>query len=151
LRARRDCNLRGTKQARFLILSDVLDREGIHTISAPPALHRSFALPTMTKHFLDETVSRRTVILIHDSSGGAAFSVKVHPHAKKNAVTGQLGDALKVSLTAPPTNGRANEACIEFFAKLLEVPQSSVTIASGRNKVVRVKGLTPTQVHERLR
>jgi hypothetical protein len=48
-------------------------------------------------------------------------------------------------LTAPPIDGRANHACIEFFAKLLKVPRSSVTIASGqssRNKVIRVAGLT---------
>ena len=70
-----------------------------------------------------------------------SFAVKVHPRAKKNAITGELGDALKISLTAPAQEGRANEACIEFFAKLLKVPRSSVTIASGqssRNKVIRV-------------
>ena len=76
---------------------------------------------------------------------GTTFVIKVHPRAKKNAITGEVGDALKVSLTEPPIEGRANEACIEFFAKLLKVPRSSVTIASGhssRNKVVRVVGLT---------
>ena len=86
-------------------------------------------------------------------SSGARFAVKVHPRAKKNAITGELGDALKVSLTSPPVEGRANEACIEFFAKLLKVPRSSVTIASGqtsRNKVIRVAGLTAQQVRERL-
>lgn len=79
--------------------------------------------------------------------------MKVHPRAKKNAVTGELGDALKVSLTTPPIEGRANEACIELFAKLLKVPRSSVTIASGqtsRNKVIRVAGLTADQVRARL-
>ena len=73
------------------------------------------------------------------------FAVKVHPRAKKNAITGELGDALKVSLTAPPVEGKANEACIEFFANLLKVPRSSVTIAAGqtsRNKVIRVTGLS---------
>jgi len=64
-----------------------------------------------------------------------------------------VGDALKVSLTAPPVEGRANEGCVDFFAKLLKVPRSSVTIASGqnsRNKVVRVAGLTAEQVRARL-
>jgi uncharacterized protein len=81
------------------------------------------------------------------------FALKVHPRAKKNAITGELGDALKVSLTTPPIEGRANEACVEFFAKLLKVPRSSVTIASGqtsRNKVIRIAGVTPQQVRERL-
>jgi len=50
----------------------------------------------------------------------STFAVKVHPRARKNAITGELGDALKVSLTAPPIEGNANEACIEFFAKSFE-------------------------------
>ncbi|MGH9493508.1 MAG: DUF167 domain-containing protein [Candidatus Sulfotelmatobacter sp.] len=93
------------------------------------------------------------MIPIHDSSLGISFAIKVHPHAKKNAITGELGDALKVSLIAPPTDGRANEACIEFFAKLLKVPRSSVTIASGqasRNKVIRVAGLCAAELRTRL-
>ena len=81
------------------------------------------------------------------------FAVKVHPRAKKNAITGELGDALKLSLTSPPLEGRANEACIEFFAKLLKVPRSSVTIASGqsrRNKVIRVSGVSAAEVRSRV-
>jgi uncharacterized protein (TIGR00251 family) len=67
---------------------------------------------------------------------------------------GEIGDALKLSLTTPPVEGRANEACIEFFAKLLKVPRSSVTIASGqtsRNKVIRVAGVTGRYVRDLLR
>jgi len=93
------------------------------------------------------------VIPIHESADAVSFAVKVHPRAKKNAVTGELGDALKVALTAPPIDGRANEACIEFFAKLLNVPRSSVTIASGqssRNKVIRVAGLSAEQLRKRM-
>jgi uncharacterized protein len=91
-------------------------------------------------------------ILDHDS--GATFSARVHPRAKKNAITGQRGDALKVSLTAPPVDGKANQACIDFFANLLEVPRSSVTIASGelgRNKVIRIAGLCGEQIRQKLK
>jgi uncharacterized protein len=94
------------------------------------------------------------VITIQENPEGVSFAIRVHPRGKKNAITGQLGDALKVSLTAPPVEGRANEASIEFFAKLLRVPRSSVTIASGltsRNKVIRVVGVTGEYVRERLR
>jgi hypothetical protein len=69
------------------------------------------------------------------------------------AITGEVGDALKVSLTAPPVDGKANAACIEFFAKLLKVLRASISIASGeasRDKVVRVAGLTSKQLGERL-
>jgi hypothetical protein len=89
------------------------------------------------------------MIAIQNSPSGAAFAVKVHPRAKKNAITGEVGGALKLSLTAPPADGKANQACIEFFAKLLKVPRSSVTIASGhasRNKVIRVAGLPADEV-----
>ena len=90
---------------------------------------------------------------IKDTPSGATFAVRLHPRAKKNAITGELGDALKLALTAPPVDRKANEACIEFFAKLLKVPRSSVTIAAGlnnRNKVIRVTGLTAQQVRDRL-
>jgi uncharacterized protein (TIGR00251 family) len=93
------------------------------------------------------------VISIHDTPSGSTFAVKIHPRARKNAITGKLGDALKVSLTAPPVEGRANEACIEFFANLLKVPRSSVTIASGqtsRNKIVHVVGISAEEVRRRL-
>ena len=94
------------------------------------------------------------MIPVRDISAGVAFTVKVQPRARKNAITGVVGDALKLALTAPPVDGRANEACIEFFANLLEVPRSSVTIASGetsRNKVIRVAGLSADEVQRRLR
>ena len=93
------------------------------------------------------------MLAIRESDDGVSFGVRVHPRAKKNAITGELGDALKVSLTTPPIDGRANEACIEFFAKLLKVPRSSVTIASGqnsRNKVIRVAGLSADELRKRI-
>ena len=93
------------------------------------------------------------MVVIRNSPTGVSFAVKVHPRAKKNAITGHVGDALKIALTAPPVDGKANTACIEFFAKLLNVPRSSVTIAAGqtsRNKVIRVAGLTAQQVRDRL-
>ena len=93
------------------------------------------------------------MIPIQESSSGVTFAVKVHPRSKQNFITGELGDALKVSLTAPPIDGKANEGCIEFFAKVLELPRSSVTIASGRSsrrKVIRVVGLSAEQVRKRI-
>jgi hypothetical protein len=93
------------------------------------------------------------MIPVYDTSAGASFVVKIHPRAKKNAITGEVGDALKLDLTAPPIEGRANQACIEFFANLLKVPRSSVTIASGqtsRRKAIRVAGLTAEELQRRL-
>ncbi len=93
------------------------------------------------------------MVAIHNSPTGATFAVRVHPRAKKNAITGEVGEALKVALTAPPVDGKANEACVEFFAKFLKVPRSSVTIAAGqtsRNKVIRVAGVTAQQIRDQL-
>jgi uncharacterized protein (TIGR00251 family) len=94
------------------------------------------------------------MIELKESPAGTTFAVKVHPRAKKNAITGEVGDALKLALTAPPVDNKANEACIDFFAKLLKVPRSSVTIAAGqtsRNKVIRVAGLSTEEVRQRLK
>jgi hypothetical protein len=90
---------------------------------------------------------------IEDGLAGVTFAVKLHPRARQNAITGELGDALKLSLSAPPVEGKANAACIEFFANLLKVPRSSVTIASGlssRRKVIRVSGISADEVRKRL-
>jgi uncharacterized protein (TIGR00251 family) len=93
------------------------------------------------------------MIRIHETANCVTFAVRVRPRARKNSITGELGDALKVALTAPPINGRANEACIEFFAKLFAVQRSAVSIASGRtshNKVIRVTGRSAEQVRSKL-
>jgi uncharacterized protein YggU (UPF0235/DUF167 family) len=71
------------------------------------------------------------MVSVHDPSAGVTFAVKVHPRAKRSAISGEVGDALKVSLTALPADGRANNACIGFFAKLLKVPRSSVVRVAG--------------------
>jgi len=93
------------------------------------------------------------LIPINQTPAGITFTVKVHPRARKNAVIGEVGDALKLSLTAPPVEGQANEACIAFLAKLLAIPRSSVTIAAGatsRRKLIRVTGLSAEQACSRL-
>ena len=94
------------------------------------------------------------VISIRDTPHGASFAIRVQPRARKNAILGEIGDALKISLTAPPVEGRANDACIDFLADFLKVPRSSITIAAGessRNKVIRVAGKTAADIAQRLR
>jgi uncharacterized protein len=93
------------------------------------------------------------LISIKESGDAMTFSVKVHPRGKKNAIISELDSALEGSLTAPPIDGRANEACIECFAKFLKAPRASVTIASGqtsRTKVIRVAGLSSEEVRSRI-
>ena len=93
------------------------------------------------------------MISIRETSQGATFTVRVQPRARRNAVVGEVGDALKIALTAPPIEGRANEACIELLAEFLKVPRSSVTIAAGetsRNKVIRIAGISAVELRRRL-
>lgn len=93
------------------------------------------------------------MIPIRDTPEGATFSMRVQPRARKNAVVGKIGDALKLAVTAPPTGDRANQACIEYLAEFLKVRRTSVTIAAGqasRNKVIRVAGLSADELRKRL-
>jgi hypothetical protein len=65
-----------------------------------------------------------------------------------------VGEALKVSLSAPPLDGRANAAVVEFFSEILSVPRASVQVVSGersRNKVIRVAGCSGSEVQRKLR
>jgi len=90
-----------------------------------------------------------TALPIADSKDGALFSVRVHPGARKSGITGIHADALKISLSTPPVDGRANEALIEFIAKWLGVTRAAVVIVSGqhaRSKRVRVTGVAATEV-----
>ncbi len=93
------------------------------------------------------------MIPLREGPDSVSFAVRVQPRARRNAILGQLGDALKIGLTAPPIDGHANQACIEFLADLLGLPRASVTIASGqssRNKVIRVTGISATELKKRL-
>src|SRR2546430_17120132 len=81
------------------------------------------------------------------------LSLRVQPRASRNAVVGWTGDTLNVRLTAPPVEGAANVACLEFLADLLDLPQSQLEILRGsrsRNKVVQITGLTRDEVRARL-
>lgn len=82
---------------------------------------------------------------------GLTFSIKVHPKARKNAITGVLGDALKLSLTAPPVDGKANDAVLRFFAELFSVPRSAVSIVNGetsRTKTICITGVPVEKVKD---
>jgi uncharacterized protein len=73
----------------------------------------------------------------------ARFAVRVKPGAKREAVGGRHGDALVVAVTAPPVDGKANEAVRKALAKTFGVRKQDVTIVAGergRDKVVEVPG-----------
>lgn len=91
---------------------------------------------------------------IRGGGTGAALAVRVVPGASKNEIAAILEDGtLRIRLTAPPLEGRANRALIEFLADVLDVPRSQVDIVAGensRNKLVSIIGVDPQTVQERL-
>ncbi len=90
---------------------------------------------------------------VRDTAQGAQFALRVQPRSSRNAIVGLVGDAVKLAITAPPVDGKANQAAIDFLAELFRVPKSSVTIVSGetgRNKLIAVRGLSAEKVRKAL-
>lgn len=85
---------------------------------------------------------------------GCALTVRLTPRASKNAVLGEEADWLRVALTAPPVDGKANEATRRFLAEALGVPRAAVSLISGqtaRLKRFAIAGLPPETATARLR
>ena len=79
----------------------------------------------------------------------ARFAVKVLPRAKKTELAEKVGDLYKLRLAAPPVDGKANDACVRFFAERFRVTQSSVRIVQGltnRTKVIEIDGMDLMEV-----
>lgn len=90
---------------------------------------------------------------LNETAKGLTFAIKVQPRARKSAIIGSVGGAIKLAVAAPPVEGKANQAVVEFFADWFEIPRSQVTITSGetsRNKSIRVTGITAQQLREKL-
>lgn len=91
------------------------------------------------------------MIEITERNGAAIFAVRVTPRASRDAIEGEHQGALKVRLTAPPVEGRANEALRRLMAESLNVPVSAVRIVAGeksRTKRVSVTGATRARILE---
>ena len=94
-----------------------------------------------------------STLRLTETPAGVSFPVRATPRAKRNAVDGLKGDALKVYVTAPPEDGRANAAVIELLADALGVKRRQVEILAGatsRDKVVRVTGLSLVEITAKL-
>jgi len=77
------------------------------------------------------------------------FQVKIRPRASRDKVVGEWNGMVKLRLSAPPVEGRANAACCKFLARCLKVPLQSVKILAGERtsiKLVEITGVTPEQV-----
>jgi uncharacterized protein len=88
-------------------------------------------------------------LTIRPHAEGATVALRVQPKAKRNAVLGEQAGALKVSVTAPPEDGRANEAVLALLREEFDLQRSQVELLSGltnRNKVVLVRGVMPEEL-----
>ncbi|HEY4356247.1 MAG TPA: DUF167 domain-containing protein [Acidobacteriaceae bacterium] len=93
------------------------------------------------------------ILKLREAPGGCILPVRVHPGAKRDAITGVHDGALKISLTTPPTDGRANEALVAFLSERLGIPRARIELltgASSRSKAFRIFGMTTVEVEEKL-
>ena len=85
---------------------------------------------------------------------GAALAVRVVPRSKREEISAILDDGtLKIRITAPPVEGKANRALIEFLSRVLDVPKSSIEIIAGekgKNKLVAILDLDAQVVNQRI-
>ena len=79
--------------------------------------------------------------------------LRVSPGARRSELVGRHGDGWKVRVTAPPEDGRANDAVLDLLARRLDLPRRSLSIVSGhtgREKVVRMAGIDRAESERRL-
>lgn len=94
-----------------------------------------------------------TDLNLRQTAEGTLLPVRVTPRASRTGLDGVVDGVLRVRLNAPPVEGAANRALTEFLADLMRLPKRDVDIVTGergRQKTVRLRGLTPTDVRERL-
>ncbi len=81
------------------------------------------------------------MIEVAEKNGAVTFRVRAQPRASKTEMAGEYAGALRLRIAAPPVDGKANDECRRFFAKLFEVPSRNVEIVAGdssRDKIIRI-------------
>ena len=93
------------------------------------------------------------MIQITTHAEGAVLPVRAQPGARRAGVLGEQAGALKVAVTAPPEDGRANKALIEVLREALKVKRSQIALLSGeasREKRFLVRGVSKAELAERV-
>ena len=74
---------------------------------------------------------------------GTVLRIRVTPRSSKNEISGRLADGtIKIKLTAPPVEGKANYALVKFLAEYLKISSDSVKILSGQNSHTKLISIT---------
>lgn len=93
------------------------------------------------------------MITLTDHAEGVVLAVRAQPGAKRAAVVGEQNGALKLAVTAPPEDGRANAALVELLRDSLDLKRSQVELISGatsRDKRFLIRGLSVEELRRRL-
>jgi len=93
--------------------------------------------------------SEDLVIEVQEREGKVTFPVQVRPRAKRDAIEGEYQGALRVRVTAPPVDDRANDALRRLLAKRLKVPISALRIIGGQKsprKRIEIAGVTREEI-----
>lgn len=89
--------------------------------------------------------------MIETVKGGVRLHLFIQPKSSKNEVVGSHNGLLKIKITAPPVDGKANECLIEFLSDVFDIPKRDITIIrgeTGRNKTVELSGVTAQVAQE---
>ncbi|MGS0764753.1 DUF167 domain-containing protein [Syntrophomonas curvata] len=81
---------------------------------------------------------------IQETDNGIRVEIKVQPRSSRNQIAGEQDGALKVKLTAPPVEGEANQALIDFLARFLKLPRKNIILLRGetsRNKLIEIRAM----------
>ncbi len=91
--------------------------------------------------------------LMAQADGSILLRLHVQPRAAQNQVAGLQGEALRLRLSAPPVDGKANKAVLAYLAELLSLPKSALSLKSGqqsRQKTVRITGASEASIRQTL-
>jgi uncharacterized protein (TIGR00251 family) len=93
------------------------------------------------------------MVQIREKGNAVCFTIRVIPRASRSELAGFQNEALKLRITSPPVDGKANDECIRVISDFLRIKKGQVTIVGGhasRTKTIAVEGLTPKEVGARL-
>jgi len=82
------------------------------------------------------------------------IKVKIVPGSSKNKIIGAYNNALKISIAAPPVEGKANKKCIAYLAKYFDVAKSKIEIISGqtgKNKLIKIYDISQEEFLDKIK
>ena len=101
----------------------------------------------------DQPVPASLPVGLTQTDNAVVIAIHAQPGAKRDSIVGEFNDRLKIALTAPPVDGKANAHLIKFLSKKFGIPKSSIELVNGdtsRSKRFRLSGLTAKEVLDRL-